>query len=96
MSFIPQLFEATVVAFMAQGLFDMPLSMGYVLGYNLACISPSIVVPGLMSLNDRGYGKKKNIASTLIASGTFDDIICIICFSICKTIVLNDAGFGSG
>jgi len=74
----------------------MPLSMGYVLGYNLACISPSIVVPGLMSLNDRGYGKKKNVASTLIAAGTFDDIICIICFSICKTIVLNENGFGSG
>lgn len=74
----------------------MPLAMGYVLGYNLACISPSIIVPGLMSLNDRGYGRKKNIAGTLIAAGTFDDIVCIICFSICKTIVLSDAGFNSG
>lgn len=70
--------------------------MGYVLGYNIACISPSILVPALMSLNDRGYGKKKNIAGTLIAAGTFDDIICIICFGICKTIVLNEGGFDSG
>lgn len=74
----------------------MPLVMGYVLGYNIACISPSIIVPGLMSLNERGYGKSKNIAGTLIVSGTFDDIICIICFGICKTIVLNEAGFNHG
>lgn len=81
---------------MGKSLFNMPLSMGYVLGYNLSCISPSIIVPGLMNLNDKGYGKKKNIAGTLIAAGTFDDIICIICFGICKTIVLNEGGFGDG
>jgi NhaP-type Na+/H+ or K+/H+ antiporter len=74
----------------------MPLPMGYVLGYNLACISPSIIVPALMGLNEKGYGRKKNIAGTLIASGTFDDIVCIICFGICKTIVLNSAGFDDG
>eukprot|EP00347_Sterkiella_histriomuscorum_P019238 403342411 len=93
MSFVPQVCEATVVAFLAKNLFDMPLTMGYVLGYNLACISPSILVPGLMSLNDRGYAKKNNLSGTLIAAGTFDDIICIICFGICKTILLSQAGF---
>jgi len=49
-----------------------------------------------MGLNEKGYGRKKNIAGTLIASGTFDDIVCIICFGICKTIVLNTAGFDDG
>ena len=81
---------------MAHSLFKMPIYVGYSLGYNLACISPSIIVPGLMSLNDRGYGKSKNIAGTLIAAGTFDDIICIICFGICKTIALNYGGFSEG
>jgi solute carrier family 9B (sodium/hydrogen exchanger), member 1/2 len=71
----------------------MPINVGYVLGYNLACISPSILVPGVMSLNDRGYGREKNIAGTVIAAGTFDDISCIIIFSICKTIALNFGGF---
>lgn len=74
----------------------MPLVFGYALGFNLACISPSIIVPALMSLNEKGYGKKKRIASTLIAAGTFDDIIAIICFGICKTILLNEAGFDGG
>jgi solute carrier family 9B (sodium/hydrogen exchanger), member 1/2 len=74
----------------------MPTEVAFTLGYCLPCISPSIVVPGLMKLNDSGYGRKKNIAGTLIAAGTFDDILCIIIFSICKTISLYNAGFGTG
>jgi len=70
----------------------MPWSVGYVLGYTIACISPSIIVPGMMSLNDRGYGKDKNIAGTLIASGTFDDINLIIVNSICIEIAIHSAG----
>jgi len=97
LSTLPQLVEACVVAGIGKQLFDMPTEVAFSLGFCLACISPSIVVPGLMSLNDRGYGKKKNIAGILIASGTFDDIICIIVFSICKTISVFNAGFsGSG
>jgi NhaP-type Na+/H+ or K+/H+ antiporter len=71
----------------------MPIDVAFTLGFNLACISPSIVVPGLMALNNKGYGRKKNIAGILIAAGTFDDIICIIVFSICKTVALQTAGF---
>ena len=64
----------------------MPLPVCYALAYIISCISPSVVVPGLISLNDRGYGKKSGIPTSLIAAGTFDDIICIICFGICKTV----------
>ena len=68
------------------------------LGFSLTCSSsPSIVVPGLMSLNDRGYGKEEHCWNFDCASGTFDDIICIIVFSTCKTISVFNAGFsGSG
>jgi NhaP-type Na+/H+ or K+/H+ antiporter len=74
----------------------MSITNAYVLGYNLSCISPSIMVPGVMSLNERGYGRSKGIASTVIAAGTFDDIICIICFGICETISLSFGGFSEG
>jgi hypothetical protein len=95
-SFIPQTLEAAVVAGIAKACFGMPTEVCFALGYILACISPSIVVPGLIQLNDRGFGTKKNICGTLIAAGTFDDIICIICFSICKTVSLYYGGFSGG
>jgi len=83
MSTVPQFCEATTAAILAFALFGMPWSVGFSLGYTIACISPSILVPGLMSLNERGYGRDKNIAGILIASGTFDDIILIIINGIC-------------
>jgi hypothetical protein len=48
----------------------------------MACISVSVIVPGTMGLESRGYGKRKGIASSMIAAGTFDSILCIILFGI--------------
>lgn len=53
----------------------------------MSCISPSIVVPGCMGLNEKGYGRKKGISSTMIAAGTFDDILCILLFGIISTLM---------
>lgn len=93
MAVIPQLCEAFMIAGLCKLCFGMPLEICFALGYMLACISPSIVVPGLISFNERGYGVKKKMASTLIAAGTFEDIIAIVCFSICKTFALHNGGF---
>lgn len=60
----------------------MPIFVCYSLGYTLSCISPSIIVPGCISLDARGFGRKKGIASAMIAAGTFDDILCIVMFGI--------------
>ena len=62
----------------------------------MSCISPSIIVPGCMNLENRGFGKKKGIASSMIAAGTFDDILCIILFVVCEKMaffqVASDGG----
>ena len=92
---IPQTVEASVIAWIAKGLFDMPIIVCYCMGYAIACISPSIIVPGTMSLNDRGYGRKKGISSTMIAAGTFDDILCILLFGIVSTVMFVQLGAGS-
>jgi Kef-type K+ transport system membrane component KefB len=80
----------------AYGLFDMPMPFCFALGYICSCISPSVMVPGLINLTERGYGKEKGVVSSLIAAGTFDDIVCIILFGVCKTIAYNEYGMSSG
>ena len=94
LSCIPMITEANVIAWVGYGLFNMPVVVSYCLGFTIACISPSIVVPGTMSLNDQGYGRKKGISSTMIAAGTFDDISCIILFGIVSTITFIRIGGG--
>jgi hypothetical protein len=62
-AFVPQACEALVIALIGQKLFSMPFYVAYTLGYSLACISPSVLVPCLMNLMNGKYGIKKNIPS---------------------------------
>jgi hypothetical protein len=84
------------VAGLAYKFLDLPIIMCFCLAYILSCISPSVMVPGLLNLTEKGYGKEKGVISTLIAAGTFDNIICILCFGICKTIAYSHHGMTTG
>lgn len=53
------------------------------------------MIPGLISLLQRGFGIQKGICSSLIAAGTFEDIICIIAFAIFKEIAYSENGMSS-
>jgi hypothetical protein len=94
MAIVPSLVEACFIGLIAKPLFDMPYEFTFAMGFIVAAVSPSVVVPSLISLNDRGYGRKNGLCTSLIASGTFDDIICIIVFGICKTIGYTNYGMG--
>ena len=42
-----------------------------------------------MKWNEKGYGRSKGIAGILIASCTFDNILCLILFGICKNVAMD-------
>jgi len=89
-SFLPQLVEATIIAVISRYLLDMPWPPCFLLGFTLSCISPSVLVPALVGLLEKGYGRVKGIPTTLIAAGTFDDIIMIVVNGICLSLTLTD------
>jgi solute carrier family 9B (sodium/hydrogen exchanger), member 1/2 len=78
-----------VVAVLGYLLFNMPFGISYTLGYTLSCISPSIIVPCIVGLIDRGYGKEKGIPTAIIAAATFDDILTIVNNGICASIAFT-------
>jgi NhaP-type Na+/H+ or K+/H+ antiporter len=86
---VPQTVEAFVGACVACVLFNMPFGIAYTLGYTLSCISPSVIVPCLVGLLERGYGKSKGIPTAIIAAGTFDDILTIVNNGICASIAFT-------
>jgi hypothetical protein len=90
------LVEASIIAGIGFSLFDMPIEVCFVLGYSVATVAPAIVVPQLMRLNEQGYGREKGVAGSLIASCTFDNIIALICFGICKSITWEYANRARG
>ena len=50
---------------------------GFMLGFVLAAVSPAVVVPSLLSLQERGYGVDKGIPTLVIAAASVDDVLAI-------------------
>ena len=67
----------------------MPMELAFSQGFAIASVAPAIIVPQLMRWNELGYGRSKGIAGSLIAACTFDNIVCLILFGVCKTIAFE-------
>ena len=59
LAFTPCLVEASVVAISSHLLLGFPRLWGFMLGFILAAVSPAVVVPCLLTLQERGFGVDK-------------------------------------
>ena len=48
----------------------------------MGTVSPAILVPAMVLLNDKGYGSAKSIPTICIAASSFNDILAITIFRI--------------
>jgi NhaP-type Na+/H+ or K+/H+ antiporter len=83
LTLIPQLSEACTVALVSKYVFGLPIALCFALGFILGAVSPAVLVPSCMILQEQRYGIKKGIPTTLIAASSFDDIIAITIFGVC-------------
>ncbi|XP_016014532.2 sodium/hydrogen exchanger 9B1-like isoform X1 [Rousettus aegyptiacus] len=88
----PCLMEACSVAVVSHFLLNFPWQWGFLLGFVLGAVSPAVVVPSMLLLQDRGYGIEKGIPTLLIAASSFDDILAITGFNTCLGIVFSSGG----
>jgi len=91
LSFVPQLFEATTLALMGLWAFKFPIDVSFTFGFTISTVAAAIVVPFLLKWDEQGYGRSKGMAASLIAGCTFDNIVCLILFGICKTVAFEHA-----
>ncbi|KAI4543107.1 hypothetical protein R6Z07F_007493 [Ovis aries] len=79
----PCLTEACTSAVLAHFLMGLPWQWGFMLGFVLGAVSPAVVVPSMLLLQEGGYGVEKGIPTLLMAAGSFDDILAITGFNTC-------------
>lgn len=89
LSFCPCIVETVVVAVVSHFLLDFPIVWGLLMGFVLAAVSPAVVVPGLISLQEMGYGVDKGIPTLVIAASSVDDVLAITGFGLCLGIVFD-------
>ena len=53
-TFIPCFVEAVAVAVLSNLILGFPWTVGFMLGFVLAAVSPAVIIPSLMSLSQRG------------------------------------------
>ena len=81
-TFIPCLAEAIAVAVFSNLLLGLDWTVGFMLGFILAAVSPAVIIPSLMSLSGRGYGLEKGVPTLVIAACAADDVVAISGFGI--------------
>jgi len=89
LAFSPCLIETVAVAVSAHLLLGLPWLWGFMLGFVLGAVTPAVVVPCLLSIQEQGYGKAKGIPTLVIAAASVDDVLAISCFTIILGINFN-------
>ncbi|XP_033644443.1 sodium/hydrogen exchanger 9B2-like [Asterias rubens] len=87
----PCLVEACTVGVVSHFLLGFPWAWGFMLGFVLGAVTPAVIVPSLLSLQNRGYGVTKGIPTLVIAAASCDDVLAISAFG-----VILGAAFATG
>ncbi|XP_037686295.1 sodium/hydrogen exchanger 9B1 [Choloepus didactylus] len=85
----PCLLEACSAAVFSHLIMKFPWQWAFLLGFTLGAVSPAVVVPSMLFLQEHGYGIEKGIPTLLVAASSIDDIVAITGFNACLSIVFS-------
>ncbi|XP_063520007.1 sodium/hydrogen exchanger 9B1 isoform X6 [Pongo pygmaeus] len=88
----PCLMEASAAAVFSHFIMKFPWQWAFLLGFVLGAVSPAVVVPYMMVLQENGYGVEEGIPTLLMAASSMDDILAITGFNTCLRIVFSSGG----
>ena len=79
--FIPATLEILGAILLAPSLLGVTVVEAAIMGAMLAAVSPAVIVPKMLTLMEKGYGKKKSIPQMIMAGASADDIYAIVLFT---------------
>ncbi|XP_050417682.1 sodium/hydrogen exchanger 9B2 [Patella vulgata] len=82
LAFFPCVVEAAVDAVIAHFLLDFPWMWAFVMGFVFSAVSPAVVVPSMIGVQEKGLGVDEGIPTLLIAACSVNDVIAISGFGI--------------
>jgi solute carrier family 9B (sodium/hydrogen exchanger), member 1/2 len=82
MAFIPCVLEGAVVIIICRYFLSFSWIEAGMMGFILAAVSPAVVVPSMLSLKEKGYGKKNETPTLILAGASLDDIAAITIFTV--------------
>ncbi len=83
LSFIPATFEIVATTIFAPIFLGVSTVDALLIGTVLSAVSPAVIVPRMLNLMEKGYGKEKGVPQMVMASSAVDDIFVIVAFYVC-------------
>ncbi len=83
---LPGTLEAITAAKLGRTLFHLPTKLSYTLGFLLAPVGITAIVPLLMNFKKKGLGSKKHIVQELMVGATLENILYGTIFSILRNL----------
>jgi len=80
MSCIPGIMEGITLIIVLHYFVGMPVIEAGLLAFVLAAVSPAVIVPQMLELKEKGYGKKKEVPTLVLAGASIDDVFAITIF----------------
>ena len=82
LAILPGLCEGLSIAFLAS--YWLPLSglEAAMLGFIIAAVSPAVIVPQMIELQENNRGMKKGIPTMVLLAASLDDVVAIMIFSV--------------
>ena len=81
MCFLPACFEILGMVLLAPKIMDISVLEAAIMGSVVAAVSPAVVVPRMLMLMDKGYGREKSIPQLIMAGASVDDVFVIVLFT---------------
>ncbi len=82
MGFVPALLEAAALTPMFMWLFAFPLTIALLAAFVLAAVSPAVVIPSMIALKERGFGRRADVPTLILAGASLDDVVAITLFTV--------------
>ncbi|ESP00109.1 hypothetical protein LOTGIDRAFT_186688 [Lottia gigantea] len=91
LALFPCIVEAGVDAVVAHFLLGFPWIWAVVLGFVMSAVSPAVVVPSMIGIQEKGLGVDQGIPTLLIAACSVNDVIAISGFGIVLGMAFSNA-----
>lgn len=81
LSFVPAVFEICAIILFGTLLMKISVLDAAIVGAVLAAVSPAVVVPRMLKLQEERYGTAKGIPQMITAGSSVDDVFVIVIFT---------------
>jgi len=95
LSTLPNACEAVIAACMLQAVWGFGWAWSFAGGFLLSAVSPAVVVPSVLRLQDEGLGTDEGVPTLVLAAASVDDVLSISGFGIALGIAMTNAGLSS-